>query len=86
MKEIKLSPTIQKNDILHKSRNVEKFLKENEQVKLTVKLVGRQINFPDEGVKVLKNVLALFPDVAVIKDITKEPNGKSIYAVIRMKK
>ncbi|WP_347707906.1 translation initiation factor IF-3 [Clostridium sp. 'deep sea'] len=53
LKEIRLSPTIEENDLMTKARAANKFLEAGNKVKLTVRFRGRQIVHSELGKKVL---------------------------------
>ena len=80
MKEVKFSPTIQLNDIKHKVKHIEGFLSEGEKVKITIKFVGREVNFPDTGIKVINNILSLLQNTIVDKSPVME--GKLMSCII----
>lgn len=80
MREIKFSPTIQLNDIKHKVKHIEEFLLEGEKVKLTVKFSGREVNFPETGIKVLNSIVNLLNNIVVDKQASLE--GKLMSCII----
>ncbi len=86
MKEIQFSPTIQLNDIKHKTKKIQNFIDDGDKVKVVVKFHGRQLNFPDMGNKVLDQVLALLTNCNVEKRSTLDMSSKSIFAMISPKK
>jgi translation initiation factor IF-3 len=53
MKEIKFSPTIQDHDIKHKVRNIDKLLKQNEHVRVSVKFSNLESKHPETGQRIL---------------------------------
>ncbi len=53
LKEIRMSPTIEENDLRTKARQATKFLKAGNKVKLTVRFRGRQIVHSELGRQVL---------------------------------
>jgi translation initiation factor IF-3 len=56
LKEIRLSPTIEENDLMTKARAANKFLQAGNKVKLTVRFRGRQIVHSELGKQVLKKL------------------------------
>ncbi|MBN2073506.1 MAG: translation initiation factor IF-3 [Actinobacteria bacterium] len=57
VKEIKIRPKIDKNDLNTKRKQVEKFLKNNNKVKITVMFRGREIVHKELGMKVLDDLV-----------------------------
>lgn len=85
VKEIRLSPVIDKHDIETKSRHAIKFLKGGDKVKVSVRFRGRQLSHPEVGEDVLKRFIALCEEVCTIE---KQPvlDGKFLVAVLAPKK
>ncbi len=54
IKEVKMRPKTEEHDFQFKVRNIERFLKEGNKIKVTVVFRGREIAFPDLG----RNMLA----------------------------
>jgi translation initiation factor IF-3 len=70
VKEIKLTAKIAQNDLGYKIRHALEFLDEGKHVKFRVFLKGREMANPSVGFDVLKSVLQMVQDAAVIE---KEP-------------
>lgn len=85
LKEIRLSPVIDKHDIETKGRHAVKFLKNGDKVKVSVRFRGRQLSHPEVGEEVLKRFIALCEEVCVIE---KQPvlDGKFLVAILAPKK
>lgn len=49
LKEIRISPDIQENDLKTKAKNIDRMLKENNKVKLTITYKGRTIRLIKDG-------------------------------------
>ena len=84
MKEVKLRPNIGDHDYNFKVKNLCKFLKEGNQVKITVMFRGREMNYVDLGRKLLDRVIH---DTVEIAKITKEPKleGRNMILVLMPK-
>lgn len=67
VKEIKLRPKIDKNDLNTKKRQMEKFLKHGNKVKVTIMFRGREIVHKQLGMNILENLLEDLKDVAVVE-------------------
>ena len=67
VKEIKLRPKTEKHDLDFKVRNIRKFLKQKNKVKVTLRFRGREIVYADSlGKDLLDKIGESLEDVAVI--------------------
>lgn len=57
LKEIRLNPTIDKNDLITKIKQAQKFLKQGDKVKVSMRFRGRMINNFQLGETVFKQVM-----------------------------
>jgi translation initiation factor IF-3 len=67
VKEIKLRPKIDTNDLNTKKRQIEKFLKQGNKVKITVMFRGREIVHKQLGMNILEKLMEELEDKAVIE-------------------
>ncbi len=67
VKEIKLRPKIDTNDLNTKKRQIEKFLKQGNKVKITVMFRGREIVHKQLGMNILEQLMEELEDKAVIE-------------------
>ncbi|MBA7556234.1 Translation initiation factor IF-3 [subsurface metagenome] len=67
VKEIKLRPKIDKNDLNTKKRQMEKFLKHGNKVKVTIMFRGREIVHKQMGMNILESLLEDLRDIAVVE-------------------
>jgi len=65
IKEVRMSPNIDTNDFNTKLKNAQKFLKDGNRVKVTVRFRGRELAHTDLG-------------FGVLDEVTKRPNPKSV--------
>lgn len=84
MKEIRLSPTIEEHDLQTKLRNVAKFLKDGDKVKLTIRFRGRQITHTDLGRRVLERAYEQVADLSVVERHPKM-EGRSMIMILAPK-
>ena len=84
LKEIRLSATIDEHDYQTKLRNVQKFLKEGDKVKLTIKFRGREITHPEIGLRILER---LANEVSVLSTVERKAKleGKSMILILAPK-
>lgn len=76
IKEIRLSPKIDKHDLEVKANMLNKFLASGNKVKVSMKFRGRELNFIEQG----KEVMNMFKDMLTDCQIEKEPKmeGKNL--------
>jgi translation initiation factor IF-3 len=67
VKEIKLRPKIDTNDLNTKKRQIEKFLKHGNKVKITVMFRGREIVHKQLGMNILEKLMEELEDKAIIE-------------------
>lgn len=81
MKEIWLSATIDTNDLNTKAKQTEKFLKNGDRVRVSIRLKGRQMARPEYGIKVMEEFIEILKETATVD---KKPTleGRSIAMVL----
>lgn len=85
IKEIRLSLTIEENDILIKANNAKKFLSNGDKVKVTVRFKGRQNAQTHKGPQVLEAFISKLEDMAVVEK-SPQLEGKSMFMMLAPKK
>ena len=84
IKEIRVTPNIDKHDFDFKAKNAKKFLEEGNKVKITLKFRGREMNYIKLGEEVLNNFITELEDVAVAeKKLILE--GKNMFIILAKK-
>lgn len=71
VKEVRLSPTIDKGDFDTKLRNARKFLEKGNKVKVSIRFKGRMITHKETGAKVLAEFAEATQDIAIIEQRAK---------------
>ncbi len=80
VKEIRMSPGIGENDFNVKLKNAQKFLREGDRVKVSVRFKGRQMAHTDIGEKLLRNFAEQCLEVAILdKDPKLEGRNMSMF-------
>lgn len=81
VKEIRLTPKIQKHDIEVKCKNALKFLTKGDRVKVVVRFRGRELGHTEIGYEVLKQFAELLADVS---EMDKRPKmeGRNMIMVL----
>jgi translation initiation factor IF-3 len=67
LKEVRLSPTIEKHDVEVRVRNALKFLADGDKVKVSIRFRGRQMAHTNVGREVMKNFLQELGDTYVVE-------------------
>lgn len=84
VKEMRLSATIDKHDLEVKARNVAKFLKEGDKVKVSLRFRGRQMTHTDKGKQVMDLFFSMVQDNAVMEKSAKL-EGRSMFMILAPK-
>lgn len=85
IKEIRFSPNIEEHDMDVKAKNAEKFLKDGDKVKVTVRFRGRETDYSHKG----QGLLAKFAEkLSSVGDIEKEAKleGRNLIMILKPKK
>lgn len=67
LKEIRLSMTIDDNDIATKVKNARKFLLDGDKVKVSLRMRGRQMVYSNNGIEVMGSFFAQLSEIAVME-------------------
>ena len=84
LKEMRLSATIEKHDLEVKAKNVNKFLKAGDKVKVSIRFKGRQMAHTENGRKVMDEFFAMVEDNAVVEKRAKL-EGRSMFMILAPK-
>ncbi|MFV0361633.1 MAG: translation initiation factor IF-3 [Suipraeoptans sp.] len=85
LKEIRLSPNIETNDLNTKMNNARKFLGKGNKVKITLRFRGREMAHAYQSKKVLDNFAQQLEDISVIEKPAKM-EGRSMSMVLTEKR
>lgn len=85
VKEIRLSPNIDTNDLNTKINNARKFLEKGDKCKITLRFRGREMSHMNDYLPVLNGAAEQLSDVAVVEKPAKL-EGRSISIVLAAKK
>ncbi len=85
LKEVRLSPNIDSNDLNTKVNNARKFITKGNKVKITLRFRGREMAHMQQNRKVLDNFAELLQDIAVVEKPSKL-EGRSISMVLTEKR
>ena len=81
MKEVRLSPNIDTNDLNTKVNNAKKFISKGNKVKITLRFRGREMAHVQQSKHILDDFAELLKDIAVVE---KQPKleGRSMSMVL----
>lgn len=85
VKEVRITPNIEEHDLNVKAKNAEKFLKDGDKVKVTVKFRGREADYAHFGEEILNRFYEKIKEVGQIEKPAKL-EGKNMTMVIAPKK
>jgi len=81
IKEIRLSPTIDKHDFDTKLKHAQKFLEKGNKVKVTIRLFGRMITHSDVGMNVINRFIEQIGDKCTVESKPKL-DGRHLIAML----
>ena len=84
LKEIRVTPNIEKHDFEFKAKNVRKFIEDGNKVKITVRFGGRELNYVKMGEETLNEFIENLSDIATVE---KKPllEGKNMFIILTKK-
>ena len=85
IKEVRLSPNIDDNDLNTKANMARKFLTKGDKVKVTLRFRGRELAHTDNGKVILNNFAEMLSDVAVV-DKPAKFEGRSMIMFLAEKR
>jgi translation initiation factor IF-3 len=71
IKEIKVRPKTDDHDLATKARHIEKFISNNDKVKITLVFRGREVMLREQANAVLEKVVRLTSDFAVVEQLPR---------------
>lgn len=80
-KEIRLRPNIGSHDLQIKIAQIQKFLKNKEKVKLTLRFKGREITHHELGLNIVNTVIEAVSELSTVESAPKI-EGKQIIALL----
>ncbi len=85
VKEVRISPNIDKHDLEVKAKNASKFIDDGNKVKVTMRFRGRELNFIDQGREIMNNFRDLIVDAQVEKEAKMEGRNLIMFLVPKQK-
>lgn len=84
LKEMRLSATIDKHDLEVKAKNVNKFLKDGDKVKVSIRFKGRQMAHTEQGMVVMNEFFVMVEENASIEKQAKI-EGRNMFMILAPK-
>lgn len=80
-KEVRLSMTIEEHDIKYRLANAQKFLKNGDKVKVSLRMKGREQAYVKKAIEIVKDFCSRLSEFG---SLDKEPEhvGRNIFAII----
>lgn len=85
VKEVRLSPNIDTNDLNTKVNNAKKFISKGNKVKVTLRFRGREMAHVQQSKHILDDFAGMLEDVAVVEK-TAKMEGRSMSMVLTVKR
>ena len=85
VKEVRLSPNIDKHDLEVKAKNTNKFIDAGNKVKVTMRVRGRELNFIEQVKEIMSNFRDLIVDAQVDKEAKMEGKNLIMFLVPKQK-
>lgn len=86
VKEIRLSATIDTHDLEVKAKNANKFLKDGNKVKVSLKFKGREVKFIEKGKETILNFISMLDEAAPSAEPKLEGKFLNVIVLPRPKK
>ena len=80
-KELRVTPNIEIHDFTFKAKNARKFLSDGNEVRITVRFRGREVNYVKSGEDVLNKFIEELSDISTVE---KKPflEGKNMFIIL----
>jgi len=81
LKEIRIRPKTEEHDLQVKLRHIERFLKQNNKVKVTMMFRGREIVYAEKGKRVMEDIKNRLGEICVVDQFPKR-EGRNMIMVL----
>lgn len=82
LKEVRISPTIEENDLNTKIKNARKFLEAGDKVKVSVKFRGREVSYSQTGRNLLNKFAETIKDAGTVDKVPKMEGRNMVMVLI----
>jgi len=81
VKEIQVRPRTDQHDLEVKLRHARRFLLEGDKVKVNLRFMGREMAHQDQGVGLLRKVIAILIDIAAV-EVEPKSEGRQMFVLL----
>jgi translation initiation factor IF-3 len=85
VKEVRIRPKTEEHDLQVKTKQIRKFLGQNDKVKVAMMFRGREIAYADMGRKIMEDIKAELADISII-DQHPKVEGRNMVMILSPKK
>ena len=85
IKEVRISPNIDRHDLEVKAKNANKFIDAGNKVKVTMRFRGRELNFVEQGKEIMETFRNLILDAQVEKEAKMEGKNLVMFLIPKQK-
>lgn len=81
LKEIRIRPKTEEHDLQVKLRHIQRFLEQNNKVKITMMFRGREIVYADKGRKIMEDIKNRLGEICVVDQFPKR-EGRNMIMIL----
>jgi len=81
LKEIRIRPKTEEHDLQVKLRHIQRFLEQNNKVKITMMFRGREIVYADKGRQIMEDIKNRLGDICVVDQFPKR-EGRNMIMIL----
>lgn len=85
VKEVRISPNIDRHDLEVKAKNANKFIDAGNKVKVTMRFRGRELNFVEQGKEIMSTFRELITEAQVEKEAKMEGKNLVMFLIPKQK-
>ncbi len=85
IKEVRISPNIDRHDLEVKAKNANKFIEAGNKVKVTMRFRGRELNFIEQGKEIMESFKEMITEAQVEKEAKMEGKNLVMFLIPKQK-
>lgn len=82
IKEVQLKPNIDDHDLQTKLKHCQKFLEQNDKIKLSMQFRGREMNYKDKGMEKFNSVVQTIIEMGAAVEAEPKLMGNRVIAIL----
>ncbi len=82
IKEVQLKPNIEEHDLMTKLKHCQKFLEQNDKIKLSMQFRGREMNYKEKGMEKFNAVVQQIIEMGAAVEAEPKLMGNRIIAIL----